>query len=354
MISIGNVGHVLGMSSKKVFRWYREVLSGYKEAEKTGALHVHDLETYSKGEVHTIRVPILKPDNMGQHMNIDEKHIDGEYYTILSNLDTNKIALMAKTVKADTLYEIGRKFGDKCFVVSTIARDLAPNFAWLCRQLFMNAAHVADKFHIIRLLMDAVQSVRVRYRQDLLRMKRLAREAHKMSEQTRQAECHANGKAFRAEKFEYPEPVLSNGDTLGQLLVRSRGLLFVMQSDWTKSQSERAEVLFLQYPELKNAYNLACAFRRWMSKDQVGAPRDRKEEQLTAWIEKVRKTNIDELLSFCETLTSNTGPILNYFRFGRTNASAEALNSNIQRFINVNYGIRNSDFFLYRLEKYFA
>lgn len=342
------------MSSKKVFRWYKEVLSGYAEAESTGTLHAHDTEFYDKGIEQTIRVPILKPENMGPHMNIDEKHIDGEFYTILSNLESRKIALMVRSLKTDILYEVGLKLGDKCFAVKTIARDLAQNFEWLCRQLFMNAAHVADKFHIIRLLLDAVQAVRVRYRQELLRQKRLAREEHKQKEKARQAECIANGKVFRAQKFDYPEPVLSNGDTRGQLLVRSRGLLFVMQSDWTQSQSERAAVLFTQYPDLKKAYQLACSFRRWMSSDQVGKQMTRKEQQLQAWIDKTEKSDIDELLNFCETLKSHLGCILNYFKFGRTNAGAEALNSNIQRFINVNYGIRNTDFFLYRIDKYFA
>jgi len=48
------------------------------------------------------------------------------------------------------------------------------------------------------------------------------------------------------------------------------------------------------------------------------------------------------------------GQIINYFIAKETNAKAEALNQNLQRFINVNYGARNSDFFLYRVKIHFA
>jgi transposase len=50
----------------------------------------------------------------------------------------------------------------------------------------------------------------------------------------------------------------------------------------------------------------------------------------------------------------NMGQIINYFIAKETNAKAEALNQNLQRFINVNYGARNSNFFLFRVKVHFA
>ena len=38
---------------------------------------------------------------------------------------------------------------------------------------------------------------------------------------------------------------------------------------------------------------------------------------------------------------------------GQTNAKAERLNGKIQRFISNNYGIKDKDFALYRIKKYF-
>ena len=46
--------------------------------------------------------------------------------------------------------------------------------------------------------------------------------------------------------------------------------------------------------------------------------------------------------------------ILNYFLTQKTNAIAEAVNSKIQRFIAFNYGVRDKDFFLFRIAKYYS
>ncbi|MDR2685063.1 MAG: transposase [Prevotellaceae bacterium] len=47
-------------------------------------------------------------------------------------------------------------------------------------------------------------------------------------------------------------------------------------------------------------------------------------------------------------------PILNCFRFGTTNAIAENINSRIQRFITINQGTRDREFFYFRMKKYFS
>jgi transposase len=46
--------------------------------------------------------------------------------------------------------------------------------------------------------------------------------------------------------------------------------------------------------------------------------------------------------------------ILNYFEEGQTNAKAENMNGKIQRFITNNFGIKDRDFFLFRLSRYFS
>ena len=46
--------------------------------------------------------------------------------------------------------------------------------------------------------------------------------------------------------------------------------------------------------------------------------------------------------------------ILRYFEKGLTNSKEENLNGKIQRFIANNYGTRDKDFFLYRVQIYFA
>ena len=46
--------------------------------------------------------------------------------------------------------------------------------------------------------------------------------------------------------------------------------------------------------------------------------------------------------------------IVNYFKEGQTNAKAENMNGKIQRFLANNFGIKDRDFFMYRIAGYFA
>lgn len=147
-------------------------------------------------------------------MSIDEKQIGGEMHTILSNRQTGKIALMACTLKASELILMLEKFNHKGYEVKSITRDLSPGYDWFCRQVFFaNARHVADKFHIIKENIDAVQDVRVRYRQKLLTLRREKFEEHKQREDIRKDECVKNNIEFKPNKFIYKEEKASNGET---------------------------------------------------------------------------------------------------------------------------------------------
>ena len=53
----------------------------------------------------------------------------------------------------------------------------------------------------------------------------------------------------------YKAEVLVNGDTLKQLLVRSRYLQYKTPEKWSGSQKERATLLFEKYPEIQSAYH---------------------------------------------------------------------------------------------------
>ena len=60
----------------------------------------------------------------------------------------------------------------------------------------------------------------------------------------------------------YYPPILSNGDSVKELLVRSRYLLYSFEEDWTANQAKRASILFEKYPLLKQTYKLTLAFRK--------------------------------------------------------------------------------------------
>ena len=336
-ISIGNVAYVLGMNSKKLQRWYQQVLSGFTQALERGEIDEHNLIVKQQGKETEIVVPILEEKNLGSQMAIDEKTINGVCYTILSNRKTSKIALMASTLKVKDLMKFMQKFDiEQRMQVKSLSRDMASNYDWLGRQAFMNAYQVVDKFHVIKNMMDQLQAIRIKYRQ---------------SELAKRREANQN-------KQGYHEVTFTNGDTTLQLLARSRGLLFLLPKEWSEHQRQRAEILFENYPEIKIAYYFILRLRQWLTapkgKKTYQTTRNKKEQQIKTLLKELVQSGIEEMKNIAYLMKRNMGQIINYFIAKETNAKAEALNQNLQRFINVNYGARNSSFFLYRVKVHFS
>ena len=65
-------------------------------------------------------------------------------------------------------------------------------------------------------------------------------------------------------------------------------------------------------------------------------------------------SGIEEIQNIADYIKTHMGQILHYFVKKETNAKAETLNRNLQRFINVNYGARNTQYFLYRVKIHFT
>ena len=184
---------------------------------------------------------LLYAHNMGSHLSIDETSLsDGELYTILTNKaakgkNGSIIAIIAGT-KAETVIEILRKIPLKTRKkVTEITLDMAGNMALIAKRCFPLATQVTDRFHVQRLAVEALQEIRIKYRWQAIDVENQAIEQAK------------------ATQTDYQPEVLSNGDTVKQLLARSRYVLYKKSSDWTESQKQRAELLFERYPDLKKA-----------------------------------------------------------------------------------------------------
>ena len=48
-ISIGNIAYVLGTDAKRLNRWYKDYLSGFREAERDGRIYQDDIEVRREG-----------------------------------------------------------------------------------------------------------------------------------------------------------------------------------------------------------------------------------------------------------------------------------------------------------------
>ena len=83
---------------------------------------------------------------------------------------------------------------------------------------------------------------------------------------------------------EYKPIYFSNGDTAKQLLARSRYLLYKSAEKWTLSQKQRSEILFDNYPDIKEAYSLTHSLRQIFNKNTI---KDAARLSLDRWYDKV-------------------------------------------------------------------
>lgn len=288
---------------------------------------------FTGGDKREKSVAVLKPENFGEQMSVDEKMIGEEFYTVMTNRDTAKISLLAETLTVTELNRLVDKRGDAKQKVKTITADLSPTYEKFCEQTFPSATIVADKFHVVKHIVEAVQALRLRLKQEeIALLPTTKKERREYEKQTR----------------------LINGESRIELLTRSRYILFKQSKDWTVSQQRRARLLFETFPQLKLVYELAQQIRQWLDKQNVGGYEWQIEKQLIHWYDCAEQAKLPEIENLVRLIGSHEDKIMNYFKTGKTNAKAEAMNSKIQRFITANYGVRDKDFFLYRLARYYS
>ncbi len=279
---------------------------------------------------------------MGHNLSIDDKNIKKEGYTIIANKDTGKIILMIMTRKSQLICKILSKISLILRLrVKTISKDLAENYDWVSRTMFPHALRVADKFHVLVLGFEALQAVRVRFRQQLLTEEREAYEQKKsLAKQERRVPRKSNNVS---QKY-------ANGETKKEILARGRWLLFKRPKEWTDDQAARSKVLFELFPEIQLVYEYFLVFRKIYDKknlSEVG-------ESLNLWMDFKEDIKSPEMKNFVSTVERHKPEILNYFVTGQTNAFAESLNAKIQRFIISSFGFNDRDLFHFRIKKAFS
>jgi transposase len=261
----------------------------------------------------------------------------GELYTYLTNKQYKgkKRSLVAsvKGTKAKEIIAIITKIPlEKRLMVKEVTVDMARNMEAAVKSCFPNAQIVTDRFHVVKLVLDSVQHLRVK-----LRWKAIDQENEAIKE------AQKNGIRFKSKEFE-------NGDTLKQLLARSRYVLAKKEGRWTENQEIRARILFREFPELKKAYEHCMQLRNIYE----NTSKLRAETQLNNWIKKTTELKIEQFYTAAKSINYNKINILNFFDNRSTNASAESFNSKIKLFRANLRGVSDMKFFLFRLSQLFA
>ena len=322
-VSCFHLGEYFQVDGKLLQQQYKEHISDYRCWEQ--------LEHASEWMVF--------PDNVGIRLSIDETALsNGELYTIVTTKAAKgrkkALVAMVEGTQADRITEVLEKIPERLRNrVEEVTMDMAPAMISAVRRCFQNARQVIDRFHVQKLAYDAVQEIRIKYRW-------LAID----KESSFYTLAKAQGKTYTPE-------ILSNGDTHKQLLARSRYLLFKHHSKWSETQKHRAELLFNEYPEIKDSYNLSIKlggiFKNSKSKEIAF-------KKLALWYNEVEASGIESFRTVSRSMQTHYINILNFFNNRSTNASAEAFNAKIKAFRATFRGVRDINFFLFRLAKIYA
>lgn len=275
---------------------------------------------------------------MGAYLSIDEVSLSkGELYTFLTNKSGKGkkgtlVACIKGTLSKDIIEVLGKISLEKRLKVKEVTLDMAKNMEAAMKKVFTNAKLVTDRFHVVRLAMEALQHIRVN-----LKWKEMDKENEAV-------------KAAKEKNQKYEAEELENGDTPKQLLARCRYALAKKEGEWTENQKERTTILFKKYPELKIAYHQTLAFRNIYEDRSITNAKSR----FTDWCNEVIEKQIKEFYTVANTVKYNLDNILNFFVNRNTNANAESFNSKLKLFRANLRGVTDTKFFLFRLAKLFA
>ena len=276
------------------------------------------------------------PENFGSNMAIDETGlVNGELYTIVLNKDARgrkgSIAAMIKGTRGKDIADAITKevpFSIR-MQIKEITLDMANSMDWIVRQIAPNAIRTYDRFHVQKIVSDAVQTIRIHHRWEAI---------------DEENEAIAKAKELGVK---YKPKTFSNGDTKKQLLARSRYFLFKSQDKWTETQKTRAKILFTQYPKIATAYKFYIQFKNSYIYNN-------EKYNFTDWIKVAYKTGIKEIISAATTIETHLTGIENYFINRASNAAIEGFHAKLKLFRQRVRGMKDKDFFFYRIFQYYA
>jgi transposase len=222
------------------------------------------------------------------------------------------------------LLKISRKLRMK---VNEITLDMAGSMKRIAQRCFPDAVQVIDRFHVQKLSIEALQEIRIRHRWEAIEMEKILLTVTQLKQKFLQTEIRK------------------------QLLARSRYLLYKSREKWTLSQKQRASILFTQYPDLEQAYELTDGLRKIYNQN---ISKSVAMTKLAHWFRNVEEADFKSFSTLRKTIMNHYRNILNYFDQRSTNAAAESFNAKIKNFRMQLRGVKDRTFFIFRLAKLFA
>lgn len=319
---ISTIAELSGVKAHTLQRHYKKISSGYLQwPARTHA-----------------RQWLLYPQNAGAYISIDEVSLsNGELYTFVTNKAAKgkKGALIASiqgTRAADIAGVLDGLGPRQKQAIKEVTMDMAKNMESAIRTSLPGVAIVTDRFHVVKLLLEPVQQLRIK-----LRWKELEIENEQI------ANARKMGRKYRSQE-------LVNGDTPKQLLARCRHSLSQPRSRWKLHQNLRMSIAFQRYPELEAAYEHAQKLLQVYSCSNAAEAK----KKILQWIKDTYTFNKQEFYSCAKSLYYHLETITNFFTNRSTNASAESFNAKVKLFRANQRGVVDTAYFLFRLSKLYG
>ncbi|WP_260402047.1 ISAon1 family transposase [Phocaeicola vulgatus] len=323
----------LDKSSNEIFSYDWDL----SEFDGTRLEHAHDY--------------LLYPENIGENLSLDETCLsNGDVYTILTNKAAKgrkgALVAMVRGVATDAVSGILRRLPHrKRLSVKTVTTDLSSAMMLTVRKVFPAAKLINDRFHVQQLMSEAVDRLRIRYRWKVLDAENQAIREH------RQKKKEAKSKAERERIGKWEPERMENGETLPQIVSRSKHIILKHWSKWNEQQKTRAAILFDKFPKLLEGYSLSMKLTDIFNKKS--GP-DEARLNLARWYNEVEKFDYMEFNKVLDTFSNHSTTIINYFEERLTNASAESFNAKIKAFRSQLRGVDDLKFFMFRLARLYA
>ena len=329
-MSISTLAARNGLKGQTLRKQYKEKISGYRGWDQIG-----HAEEY-----------ILYPENLGPDMSLDETCLsNGDVYTVLTNKAAHggkgSLAAMIRGVATDTVVAVLKKIPlRKRLRVRTVTTDLSSAMMLTVRSAFPGASLINDRFHVQQLISEAVDQLRIRHRWEVLDAENKAIREHRARRKA------AKTREERELVGQWEPERMENGETLPQIMARSRHIVLKHKSKWNEQQRRRAKILFSMFPDLETAYGLFLKLVDVFNNKSLPAVA---RLNLARWYNEVEAFGNNEFNKVLETFENHNKTITNYFERRLTNASAESFNAKIKAFRTQFRGVGDIRFFMFRL-----
>ena len=336
MINNKQLSNITWVEEKTIANQYRDVLSDYWK----------DKQVWWKKYKWIYKKWYSDAEKLWEKLNMDEKHINNEYSTILSNSDKklkNKICAILPWVWAEKNIRKLKKFFTKKQRdwVKEICVDMANWMIKVARETFKKAIIVIDRYHVRNLVNEMIWAVKIRIKVKLSREEDRKRKLSREEDRKR--------KLSKKSKRKYKIKRYTNWETKLEMITRSHYQIRKNKNNWTSKEIKRWNIM----KKLPCFKALVAIFNKQMDLYNIYEKKINKEDAIVfmkQWIKSSRRyTRIPEILDISNSIEKKLDWITNYFVSRHNNWYWEWLNSRIWKIIRDSKGFTNNDYMIFRL-----